>query len=231
MNLLNNLATASFASRKCATVLLFALGAMLPLGQINAVENSLSQSWDFDVYLNDSKIGQHRFQVSEAETGVREVSSSANFDVKVLFVNVYRYRHETTEVWNNGCLSEISSSTEANGKDFAITGKRTEEGFLLKDGDNTQRLDGCVMTFAYWNPKFLEQQQLLDPQTGKYVDVDVEQLESMPIEVNGEMIDANRFRVKASKIEVTVWYAPDSSEWLRLDSPAKGGRTLSYRLS
>ncbi|MBT8099010.1 MAG: hypothetical protein KJO82_04635 [Gammaproteobacteria bacterium] len=195
------------------------------------MENSQSRSWDFDVYLNDSKIGEHRFEVSEAETGVREVSSNANFDVKVLFVNVYRYRHETTEVWNDGCLAEIASSTEANGKDFAVTGERTNEGFLLKDGENTQRLDGCVMTFAYWNPEFLKQEQLLDPQTGKYVDVNVEQLESMPIEVDGETINADRYRVKANKIEVTVWYAPGSSEWLRLESPAKGGRTLSYRLS
>ena len=217
-------------SRKLAVLALVAF-VTVPAGQVAAVENSVSRSWDFDVYLDDSMIGSHLFEVNDIGAGISEVSSNANFDVKVLFVNVFRYRHETSEVWNDGCLAEIASSTKANGKDFAIKGKRTEQGFVLEDGETTQQLDGCVMTFAYWNPEFLQQQQLLDPQTGKYVDVDVEQLESAPIEVDGKTVDANRFRVKANKIEVTVWYAPGSAEWLRLDSPAKGGRTLSYRLS
>lgn len=32
-------------------------------------------------------------------------------------------------------------------------------------------LSGCAMTFAYWNPAFRSQPRLLNPQTGKDLDM------------------------------------------------------------
>jgi steroid 5-alpha reductase family enzyme len=217
------------ASKTVAPALLLAL-ALLPTDSLVANEGVGSRSWDFDVFLDDSRIGSHRFEVDASAPGINEVRSNANFDVKVLFVNVFRYRHETSEVWSNGCLAEISSNTRSNGKRFAVNGKRTEDGFVLQNAERAVEFDECVMTFAYWNPEFLEQQRLLDPQTGEYVEVEVERLDTAPILVDGETVDAKRFRVKASNIEVTLWYS-QGNDWLRLDSPAKGGRILSYRLS
>ena len=49
------------------------------------------------------------------------------------------------------------------------------------------------MTFAYWNPDFLSQRQLLNQQTGEYVDVEVEQLGTESLEVRGEAVIATRF--------------------------------------
>ena len=39
-------------------------------------------NWDFDVYLDDKKIGKHFFTVTEAD-GVKHVQSEANFKVKI----------------------------------------------------------------------------------------------------------------------------------------------------
>jgi hypothetical protein len=35
--------------------------------------------------------------------------------------------------------------------------------------EGTQRVDGCVLTFAYWNPEMLGQAQLLNSQDGQIV--------------------------------------------------------------
>ena len=50
------------------------------------------ERWDFDVYLNDKKVGKHYFEVSEAD-GFRRVESEASFNYKILFIPAYRYEH------------------------------------------------------------------------------------------------------------------------------------------
>ena len=54
--------------------------------------------WDFRALLDDAPIGYHRFTLTrQGEEG--ELKSEARFDVKVLFINAYRYVHDATERW------------------------------------------------------------------------------------------------------------------------------------
>jgi len=186
-------------------------------------------NWDFDVYLDDKKVGKHFFTVSEAD-GVKHVQSEANFNVKILFIAAYRYKHSAAERWTDNCLVEFDASTNTNGKRIQVSGEQTGAGFLVERGDNPIELPECVMTFAYWNPKFLDQPRLLNPQTGEYVDVYVEQAGNEMLEVRGQLVVARRFRLTANDVDLTLWYSSDD-EWLALESVAKGGRIIRYELS
>jgi len=86
------------------------------------------------------------------------------------------------------------------------------------------------MTFAYWNPEFLDQTRLLNPQTGEFVDVSIEELGGDVLQVRGVEVPATRFKLTAKQIDLTLWYSADD-EWLALESVAKGGRTIRYELS
>jgi hypothetical protein len=86
------------------------------------------------------------------------------------------------------------------------------------------------MSFAYWNPGFLEQSRLLNPQTGEYVDVSVEQLEQEVLDVRGELIPALKYRLTAYEVDLTLWYS-EEDQWLALESIAKGGHVIRYELS
>ena len=86
------------------------------------------------------------------------------------------------------------------------------------------------MTFAYWNPAFLQQKRLLNPQTGEFVDVNVELLGSEYLDVRGQQVAAERFRITGRNIELLLWYSSDD-EWLRLESVAKTGHIIRYELS
>ena len=188
-----------------------------------------SRSWDFEVLLDGSPIGYHRFElVDDGEQ--RRLSSEAKFDVRFLFINAYRYRHNNTEVWSDGCLEQIESRTQANGKELSVFGERGDEAFVVDDGSGTSALRDCVMTFAYWNPEFLQQPRLLNPQCGEYLEVGVDRVGREPITVRGEEIDASVYRVTARGMELKLWYSPDD-EWLALESVAKGGRIIRYELT
>jgi hypothetical protein len=86
------------------------------------------------------------------------------------------------------------------------------------------------MTFAYWNPEFLDQPRLLNPQTGEYVDVDVEPAGDEMLEVRGQLVVARRFRLTANDVDLTLWYSKND-EWLALESVAKGKHIIRYELS
>jgi hypothetical protein len=211
--------------RIVATVLI--LGLMLSLATSPARANvTESRTLMFDVYLDGKKIGYHRFEIAGADEAA-EVHSEARFDVKFLFVTAFRYRHNTTEQWTRGCLEAIDARTDSNGKRLNVVGEKTSDGFVVETGNIESELPECVMTFAYWNPGFLEQPRLLNPQTGEYVDVDVEELGNEVVEIAGREFLARSVRITGPKLDIKLWYSEDS-EWLALESVAKGGRIIRY---
>ena len=208
---------------------LMALFGFAAVSGESRAEGADTRAWDFSVYLDDKPIGNHRFEVRR-EDGIAEVRSEAEFDVKFLFVNVFSYEHNNSERWANGCLQELDANTNSNGKQLSVSGQKTEQGFVVEDGETVEELPGCVMTFAYWNPEFLEQQKLLNPQTGEYVEVEVKELGIETVRVGEREVQARPYKIDAGKVQVTVWYSLDN-QWLALESPAKGGRLLRYRLT
>ena len=183
----------------------------------------------FDVFLDGKKIGYHRFEIDGSESDVAVVSE-ASFDVKFLFVTAFSYRHTATESWSNGCLDEIDARTDSNGEKLNVSGERTDGGFVVDTGDVAAELPSCVMTFAYWNPGFLEQPRLLNPQTGEYLEVEVQELGRDTVRLEGREVPARSVRLTARQMDITLWYS-ENAEWLALESVAKGGRIIRYELS
>lgn len=189
----------------------------------------LANQWNFDVYLNDKRVGTHLFEIMEA-ADQRQVQSTANFNVKFLFFNAYRYEHTATESWNENCLAQFDARTNVNGDPIEVSGMSAESGFVVKNSDSKKLLPECVMSFAYWNPEFLKQERLLNPQTGEYLDVDVDLMGTDTLEVRGELVRAQRYKITAKDIDVLVWYA-NGNEWVALESVAKTGHIIRYELS
>lgn len=188
-----------------------------------------AQSWDFSVMLDGDKIGYHRFELIDEGDG-RRLTSEARFDVRFLFVNAYRYRHSTTELWSDGCLRDVDARTQANGKKMDVRGTTIGDRLIIDAGEATHEIDDCVMTFAYWNPSFLHQPRLLNVQSGEYLDVQVEELGREPVTVRGRDIEASVYKLTAKEIELKLWYS-SNNEWLALESVAKGGRIVRYELT
>ena len=190
-------------------------------------ENGASDEFRFRVLLDDKEIGYHRYALMNDDGRLR-VQSEAAFDVKILFFNAYRYRHELTSEWDGGCLTTLAAVTDANGKRLSVSGDQRNGEFVVNIDGANDALPGCVKNFAYWDPEILEADKLLNPQTGEYLDISVEALGDVSINVSGTTSAAFAFRLTAKNMEIDLWYAQDDGRWLALESPAKGGRTLRY---
>jgi hypothetical protein len=185
--------------------------------------------WDFTVYLDQKKIGQHSFEVTNSD-GITQVRSEARFRYRFLLIPAYSYDHSAAERWSDDCLLGLDADTVTNGDRIRVSGERRDGGFTVVSDDGPANLPECVMSFAYWNPDFLEQQRLLNPQTGEYVSVQIEAVGADRLEVNGELVDARRYRLRAYDLDLTLWYSEDD-EWLGLESVARNGRVVRYELS
>lgn len=222
-------------SRIFRSMLLAALLAATAMAQslesTEAENRSLGEperEWEFRVLLDGSEIGTHQFELQD-DGERRLLESRAKFDVKFLFFTAYTYRHSNTEEWSDNCLVDIDARTVTNGKTQTVAGEKMGDNFVVERADEKVELPACVMTFAYWNRQFLEQPQLLNPQTGEFLDVEVESLPPETLTVRGEEREAQRYRVSAKDMDLKLWYSRDN-EWLALESVAKGGRIIRYEL-
>ena len=187
-----------------------------------------AQKWEFQVFLEDSPIGHHHFALRD-NGAERELRTEARFDVKILFINAYRYVHDASERWRGGCLTELTARTDANGE-------RTQVGATQQDGRVTidatgkrESAEGCVMSFAYWNPEILTQKRLLNTQTGKLEAVAITAMGDETLTVRGAPMAAKRYRITGPKHPIDLWYGADR-QWLALQSTVDGGRRLRYQL-
>ncbi|MEM9688018.1 MAG: DUF6134 family protein [Pseudomonadota bacterium] len=184
-------------------------------------------AFEFDVFLDKKPIGYHNFELSRS--GDRTVlSTEAKFDIKFLFVTAFSYFHQNKEVWSGDCLVEIEAQTDSNGKLSTLAGQQSDGGFTLASDDQSMTLDGCVQSFAYWNPSILEADKLLNAQTGEYEPVDSRFDGEETLTIGGQSIDTNRYRLTSQRGDILLWYAADGGQWLALDAPARGERRIRY---
>ncbi len=183
--------------------------------QSGPVAAQAARVWDFRVTLDESSIGSHRFTLGK-QGEEAELVSEARFDVKLLFFTAYRYAHRAAERWRGNCLLGLDSRTDDNGKQLAVSVGRAS-------------LDGCVMSYAYWNPLILRQPRLLNAQTGEIEPISVAAMGDDTMQVRGAAVAAKRYRISGPKNPIDLWYSP-GGEWLALESTLEGGRRLRYRL-
>lgn len=185
------------------------------------------RTWNFRVLLDERPIGSHKFTLRASGTQ-SELRSEARFDVRLLFVNAYRYRHEARERWAGNCLQSLTARTETNDEQLAVNAFARDGRFIVERASASEVHDGCVMSFAYWNPQLLKANRLLNSQTGEVVPVSVTALGEQTRPVRDAPIVARRYRLEAPGLQIDLWYVDD--RWVGLEAPATGGRRLRYEL-
>ncbi|MDX2504721.1 MAG: DUF6134 family protein [Gammaproteobacteria bacterium] len=184
------------------------------------------QNWHFNVYLDDSPIGYHHYNLKRFGDAY-QLSIKAEFDVKFLFLSVYKYLHENSETWQGQCLTRLTSNTDDNGDNAFVKLRSEKNKQIIETRKGTETTDECLRSFAYWDPELLNSQRLLNAQTGELINVEFKRIGNEIITINQQSIDADRYRIKGEDIDIDIWYSPDQ-EWLALQSVTEGGYVLRY---
>ena len=187
------------------------------------------RQWRFDVTADGLPIGTHEYALHEND-GTRSVQSEMHFSVRLLVIDAYRYEHHATETWQDDCLSRLDTHTEEKGRVTTVTGHVEANRFEVEGVAGREDLPSCVMTFAYWNPRVLEQSHLLNPQTGQWTPVTTQLLGTEVIDVRGQPRKAAHYLISTEKNRIELWYAVNGGEWLAMRTTTSDGHHLAYRL-
>ena len=174
---------------------------------------------NFQVFLNDRKVGSHEFRIVKKNRQI-EVDSSLNIEFKAMGFFKVKYTHKANEIWKDGCLQSLVSETQKRGKKINVEAQQSDLGMVVKGSKSTQTLNGCVRTFAYWNPQFLYEDYLLNAENGEYV----------PVAVTSSALVNNagsKVSIDGAKVDIQLEY-DTSGKWLSLQSELKMGGILRY---
>jgi len=190
-----------------------------------------AKEWAFDVYLDKNKMGTHTFVLSDTNL----MTSTAKFNVKVLFINAYKYDHVSIEKWQDHCLSNIEAETTENKWYTKVSGRFDGDQFTVsQNGAQSQPLPACVMTFAYWNPVVLTQTKLLNPQNAEYLSTKIKLVGAETIDVKGKKTETNHYLLQGLsegkiKLNIDLWY-DQNKNWVALQSATPEGYRINYKL-
>lgn len=209
----------------CATVYLVTLCvASFP----QQVWSTTSQSYDFKVFLGKDEIGRQQFDVS-SEGEQTKIRVDAQFTVTFLYIPVYTYWHTNLETWEGACLRQIHSETDDNGDAFLVDGIYRNGQMHVQTRDGKWSAEGCFKTFAYWNPKWIVSDRLLNSQTGELQAVEIRALGEETIPVLGIPTPTTHYRIITDKFTIDLWYTL-SGRWVALQSTTAKGDILRYTL-
>jgi uncharacterized protein DUF6134 len=183
----------------------------------------------FRALRDGSSIGEHR--VTFSTNGDRlTVETRVEIAVKVLFVTVFRFRHEATEVWQSDRLVSVKSTTDDNGTLLQVSGHAVADGFRIIGQDGPFLASAHLLTSnALWHSRIVRESRLIDVQHGGEIGVVTKQL-------GNEHVDTPQGRVRASRHHmITPYYAGSvfhdgDGRWVKGLLELKGER-LEYALA
>ena len=135
----------------------------------------------------------------------------------------------------------MDATTKEN-KSISKVNAYLDNGNFLVNGnvdknEKKRSIPGCVMTFAYWNPKILTQTKLLNPQNGEYLDVSFKPEDDKKIDFIGDPKNVKVFHLYGNsseslpekpKIDILIWY-DNNNDWMGLRSITPEGFTIIYK--
>lgn len=192
---------------------------------------SLIDTLTFKVWIDRWQVGMHVVTLSEEDTGLVAVTN-VNMGFKVVFVKVFDYEHEARETWKNGCLQRLDSNTLVNREAFFVTAQLSTPDsteFVIEatqpDRDiATKTVTECGGSFAYWDLEKLQRPKLINTQTGKTTEVQLEKQGTSRVPKTDRM--ANAYVLRNDAADIRLWYS-NNNEWLGLQTITRG-RELTY---
>ena len=181
----------------------------------------------FDIVRNGEAIGTHtyHFDRSGDRTEVR-IKTDINF--RLFFIPVYRFEHESTEVWQDGKLASLESSTNENGTPVKLQVHRDEDSLMVYGEDGNLHVDREIIPASLWNRLVLNRSQTLTTISGNVKKFEVEYVGETELEVRGKKITTQHFRL-AGEFERELWYDKDDV-LVGVRFEASDGSTVAYVL-
>lgn len=131
------------------------------------------ESYDFQVLRDGTPIGHHRVIVRR--DGARsEVEVDIELRVKAAgFLTLYRYLHQSREIWEGDRLVSLRSTTDNDGRQEYLNAQAGADGLQVDGSRYRGVLPADAMPTSYWRPDFVRRATIMDSQNGRPLDLTI----------------------------------------------------------
>lgn len=187
----------------------------------------------FAAYRNGQPIGTHRLSFDRQGDRL-VVTTTIELAVKMVGITAYRYTHRGREVWLGRELVSFDSSTDDDGKPYAVRASR-ENGQLRvertgPDARGTVRnaLPADLLPSTHWNVDQAAQGFLLNAQKGTRERITVTAAGRESVRTLSGVIAATRYHYEGD-VRMDQWF-DDRGRWVRSRFVVFDGSTIDYVL-
>ena len=146
------------------------------------------------------------------------VNTVVDIKVKALFIQVYKFKQESKEVWKKGEFIEFVGHTDfEDEREYFINGKDNEKNFIADGMDGKLILNKDILPLNYWNKEILNETEVFDTQKGIVRKILVQKLDDEIITINSKKINTKKYLLDATNNpkdkgpfpQYTLWYSKD----------------------
>jgi len=190
-----------------------------------------NKTLDYTVIRDGANIGSHSVSISEHD-GQTLVEVTTDIRVKVLFVTAYKFIHASKEVWKDGRLVALNSTTDDDGTSKSLNVMAQAEQLtidsVIKGQDRRQKAGGGMLPASLWNQDVVKQSALLNTLDGTVLSITVKDLGQDKIEAKGADITAHHYAI-SGELTRELWFNGEG-DLMRMRFPDKTGTEIIYAL-
>lgn len=203
------------------------LAAALPWAALAGMPASV-ESYDFQVLRNGTPIGHHRVTV-HSEGQRSEVAVDIELRVKAAgFLTLYRYLHQSREIWEGDRLVSLQSTTDNDGRQEYLQAQATADGLRVDGSRYSGMLPADTMPTSYWRRDFVQRATIMDSQNGRPLNLNILPQQYELASAARDEVPAQRYDLSGN-VELKLWYDRDG-RWVKTAFTARDGSRIEYFL-
>jgi Family of unknown function (DUF6134) len=196
------------------------------LGRAHA---TVPQDIRFRALRAGSQIGEHR--INFRTDGDRlAVETHVDIVVKVLVFTIFRFKHQSEEIWESGRLVSLQSTTDDDGTLLQVSGGAVADGFRIVGADGPFLAAATLMTSnTLWDRRIVLEDRMLDAQRGGEIGLVTKQLADAQVDTPRGPVLANCYHMITPHYAGRLFYDTDG-RWVRAQLELKG-EDIEYALA
>ncbi|PIW30466.1 MAG: hypothetical protein COW29_03870 [Rhodobacterales bacterium CG15_BIG_FIL_POST_REV_8_21_14_020_59_13] len=210
--------------RVLLTSLVLAAAFVMPASAANREAVPVAGTIQFDVFRGDSLFGTHILRFEENGDELR-VTTDVELRVRIGPITVFRYKHDAVEVYDNGHLIHIVSTTLKDGEQLSVNIERHGDVFVGRGSDEEGNalavsISASLTPSSHWAGYVAGLDTIINTETGGEMPVTITELGMAYIEVGGRQMETRHIRLEGS-LTLELWY-DTNGEWVRSQFVARG---------
>jgi len=190
------------------------------------------QSYESDVLFTvkrkGKKIGTHTVKF-RYENDDFIVDTETKLKVKFLFFTAYKFDYKAREIWREGRLSQVITSTKDGGDTVSYEMAFEQDKVIVDNGEAQEffKAETSIYPTNHWHPKVLGTAAVMNTISGNKNAVEITAHDWEVVPAGDETRKAQRFTYEGELNNVAAWY-DERGRWVGLEFKGKDGSIITY---